>query len=56
LSRIRLAVDNERSHQVVTPPGEEQSDRPFPWAVCFVIWAGVALAGWVAIAFAIHLI
>jgi hypothetical protein len=56
LSRIRLAVDNERAPRPSTPPQEEPSSRPLPWGVCLLIWAGVALAAWAAIALVLYLI
>jgi len=56
LSRIRLAVDNERKAQPSTPPQEEPSSHPLPWSMSILIWAAIALAGWAAIAFVVHLI
>jgi hypothetical protein len=56
LPRIRLAVDNERTAQSAPPTRDEPSSPPLPWAVCLLIWAAIAIAGWATIALLVHLI
>lgn len=57
MPRIRLAVDNERAAEPApTAAPEAPSNPPLPWAVCLLIWAGAAIAGWIAIALIIHFI
>lgn len=56
LSLNRQVVGNERDPSSAKPAAEEPASRPLPLAVCLLIWAAIAAAGWAAIILAIHLI